>query len=73
MKRLQTHIDRTLNKHEVLGVFGLILFTDEHPHVVKILTGSNLMLSPGITLQFFQLNHFPDHISFQASLLERWG
>ena len=35
--KLQTHIDRALDEEDVLGVFGLILYTDEHPHVVKVL------------------------------------
>lgn len=36
--KLEKHIAKTLDEHDVLHVFGLILFTDEHPHVVKVLS-----------------------------------
>ena len=35
--KLQPHINRVLDNPNVLHVFGLILFTDEHPYVVKVL------------------------------------
>ena len=35
--RLKPHIDAVLNAHDALSVFGLILYTDRHPHIVKVM------------------------------------
>lgn len=35
--KLQRHINRLINEKATLGVFGLIVFTEKHPHVIKTL------------------------------------
>ena len=35
--KLQPHVKRVLTHTDALAVFGLSLFTDKHPHVLKVL------------------------------------